>query len=529
MFGISHLHGTTRHDAIAELADRPPLRFGATEVRPATREVVGPGGTMTVEPRVMRVLLALADAAGGVVTREALAQRCWQGVFVGEDSINRAIAEVRRIGRAAAAGDIGVETIPKTGYRLTGAPAEPVGVLPSGEPTQASSVPAVSRRAMLGGAVVATAGLAGFMAWQFRPQPEARRSAALLERGALALREGLPEADQQGIGFLREAVALAPGDATAWGKLALALRHASEYAAPGEVAAATRDCQVAAQRALALDPDQPDARIALVTLPPYYGDWTAAEARFRVVLDRHPGAPEIVTEMAMLLMSTGRVTEATRLHGIAARLQPLSPVLQYRAAYGLWATGRVSEADRTIDRAMLLWPRHPGVWLARLWTLAFTGRPARALTMLANDDVSGLTMPPPMQAALRTSLIALDTQSLGAVTAATAANLQAATRNQSAAINALLLLGALGAVDAAMDVARGYLLRQGPVAVELERLRGEPSVNDQRRRKTMMLWMPATATLRADPRFLSLCRDIGLVEYWRASGTRPDYLRGRSV
>ncbi len=40
----------------------------------------------------------------------------------------------------------------------------------------------------------------------------------------------------------------------------------------------------------------------------------------------------------------------------------------------------------------------------------------------------------------------------------------------------------------------------------------------------MMMWDPATASMRADPRFMPLCRDMGLVDYWRQSGHRPDFL-----
>ena len=52
----------------------------------------------------MQVLVVLADAAGQVVTRETLFNRCWGGVYVGDDSLNRAVAAVRKRGRPSAAG-----------------------------------------------------------------------------------------------------------------------------------------------------------------------------------------------------------------------------------------------------------------------------------------------------------------------------------------------------------------------------------------------------------------------------------------
>src|SRR3954447_14509903 len=105
----------------ADLAARDDFRLGDVAVSPPTRTVRGPGGTLDVEPRVMQVLVVLADAAGEVVTRETLFNRCWGSVYVGDDSLNRAVAAVRR-----ALADVGgkgfeIETIPRTGYRLTGA------------------------------------------------------------------------------------------------------------------------------------------------------------------------------------------------------------------------------------------------------------------------------------------------------------------------------------------------------------------------------------------------------------------------
>ena len=71
----------------------------------------------------------------------------------------------------------------------------------------------------------------------------------------------------------------------------------------------------------------------------------------------------------------------------------------------------------------------------------------------------------------------------------------------------------------------GYLLRRGPLSPDIGRIDGA-AVNEQRWRKTLMLFTPVTAPMRADPRFEPLMRDLGLAEYWRLSGTDPDYRRG---
>jgi len=54
---------------------------------------------------------------------------------------------------------------------------------------------------------------------------------------------------------------------------------------------------------------------------------------------------------------------------------------------------------------------------------------------------------------------------------------------------------------------------------------GEASVNDQRRRKTNMPFVPVAAAMRGDRRFAGLTSDIGLSRYWDEIGVVPDFLR----
>ena len=111
----------------AELAARPDFTLGLAAVSPSSRTIAGPGGTADVEPRVMQVLVVLAEAAGQVVTRGTLFDRCWGGVYVGDDSLNRTIGAIRKIAGDIAAGSFEIETIPRTGYRLTGEVPHPLG------------------------------------------------------------------------------------------------------------------------------------------------------------------------------------------------------------------------------------------------------------------------------------------------------------------------------------------------------------------------------------------------------------------
>src|SRR3954470_13268974 len=105
---------------LTDLALRPDFELGPMLVSPARRLVEGPGGNVHVQPLIMQVFLMLLDARGEVVTRNDLFDQCWGGDMVGDDSLNRAIAKVREIEAQVAPGLFEIETIPRTGYRMTG-------------------------------------------------------------------------------------------------------------------------------------------------------------------------------------------------------------------------------------------------------------------------------------------------------------------------------------------------------------------------------------------------------------------------
>jgi TolB-like protein/Flp pilus assembly protein TadD len=100
-----------------QLAHQAAFSLGALEVRPPTREVVTPGGREVLQPRVMQVLVALANADGAVVSRDDLIASCWGGRVVGEDAITLVMMKLRKLA-ARSGGAFAVETIPRVGYRL---------------------------------------------------------------------------------------------------------------------------------------------------------------------------------------------------------------------------------------------------------------------------------------------------------------------------------------------------------------------------------------------------------------------------
>lgn len=120
-----------------------PFRLGPWLVQADLNRITGPGGAHQIEPRVMRVLLALAERPGGVVTRQELLDGVWADAIVGEEILTRAVSELRRVFSDDARRPAYIETIRQHGYRLIVpvVPAEPES-LAAGEATDPAPSPA---------------------------------------------------------------------------------------------------------------------------------------------------------------------------------------------------------------------------------------------------------------------------------------------------------------------------------------------------------------------------------------------------
>lgn len=209
--------GTKAYAQTMNLAREPVFRLGAIEVRPATREIVHPGGRETVEPRVMSVLVRFAQAGGQVVTRDDLITACWEGRVVSDDAINRVISRVRKLADLTGGRDFSLETITKVGYRLVVSGAADAPVLPAtAGDAQASPAPAPAVASVLSGVrrywlVAAGAVVAGLLgAWAFwgmnrapewNPDPSAPLTLAVLPFDNLG---GVEGDDTLAIGLARE-------------------------------------------------------------------------------------------------------------------------------------------------------------------------------------------------------------------------------------------------------------------------------------------------------------------------------------
>lgn len=113
-------------DNLNDITSRTPFQLGEWSVDPDSGHLQGKDVELKLEPKVMKVLVLLAQNPGKVVSREELEARVWAGMVVGYDAVSGSIIKLRK-----ALGDDShhpryIETVSKKGYRLI-APLSQVG------------------------------------------------------------------------------------------------------------------------------------------------------------------------------------------------------------------------------------------------------------------------------------------------------------------------------------------------------------------------------------------------------------------
>ena len=93
------------------------FQIGEWVISPKLNSFQKNGQTVHLEPKVMQVLLCLAQARD-VVSKEKLMRTVWADTFVTDDVLTRSISELRKIFADSPKDPRYIQTIPKGGYRL---------------------------------------------------------------------------------------------------------------------------------------------------------------------------------------------------------------------------------------------------------------------------------------------------------------------------------------------------------------------------------------------------------------------------
>jgi DNA-binding winged helix-turn-helix (wHTH) protein/tetratricopeptide (TPR) repeat protein len=512
--------GAAKHDGLAVpgrvvLAHEQPFRIGSLRIDPPTRQVELGELHETLEPRVMQVLVALYQA-GGIVTRDELVERCWDGRVVGDDAINRVVSRLRHVADGLGNGSFSIETITKVGYRLT--VTEP-GFAGAGAQSESPGPVDSRRRKMIGAMAVAgtviAVGAPAAIRWiggGHGPPPEAED----LYQRALMLRGSASHTDnRQAIGYLREAVRIAPEYGEAWGALAFAYRSAILGGSPAEVAGYDERLQEALRQADRFDPGNADAAFARRITALFFGRWATMEPVYRELAGRFPDHPTGHYTLGSLLMDVGRWREAVEALRTAKARQPLAPITRYKLTVSLWSAGQISEAEHEIDEAMR-WSIHSAIWQTKIKLLAMTGRPDTALAVI--DDPTGRPADTTEQqlARWRLFLAAMISRSESDIDRA-AAGLVASARQIATPVPEAFQCAMLGRPELALSILEGCYLGIGEWAAKRP---ADPVGN-----AAHPMFQPQAKSLWHEPRFKRILEGIGLEQYWRQTGSLPDYRR----
>lgn len=498
----------------AELAALPDFTLGLAAVSPSSRTIVGPGGKTDVEPRVMQVLVALAGGVGQVVTRHALFDRCWGGVYVGDDSLNRAVGAVRKLATDIAGGSFEIETIPRTGYRLTG---QVSGLRACDEVIQGRRLKLSRRTLVSSAAAVVLVAVGG--AWSVIRSRTDERFDELIGQAESAIRT--EDANQDIIHSLEEAVAMRPDSARAWGLLAFFCIILAQLSEPKVAAPLIDRAQAAARRAFSINPREPNALLAMFELEGSTLDWFTRDQRLRQIIAIDPTRIWAISELLLMLQASGMNRESRYWNERALKLVPLSLDFLSKRALKLWIAGRVPEADKVADQVRALYPSNEWAWWCRFLIFATTGRAVAAQNML---NAFPKMIPDPAERSMwHTALPALMQATLVPSQRVREACFHAARTAGQTHGQGVMILSMLGDLDGGFAIADGALLGRGPIV--RDEVLGSKAITQEASDRTNMQWLftPPCAAMRRDPRFGPLCDGIGLTEYWRRRGVEPDY------
>lgn len=511
-----------------DLAHEADFAIGPLAIHPSTREVSRGEERQVIEPRVMQVLVALHRAGGAVVSKDDLALSCWEGRVVGEDAINRVMSRLRKLTEGIAHGAFRIETVTRVGYRMVAGETETIA---GTAPTSAAGAPSspIGRRAVLaaGGGLA----LAGGAYWFAQRDDDGGIEALpanvreLARQGQEAVLYGTPEQTERGISLLQQATGLAPGSGALWGRLALAYGQQAQQSRQQDYERLIAKAQSAAQRAITLDPGNPEGRIARIFGTRRPGNRVERDRALRALLADRPENPAANRSYALLLSQVGRNREALPYLERAIAAEPYSPMDGYARAQLYWCANRLDEADAAMERAYQQWPRHYGVWFTRYKHFAYTGRLAEARAMLLDIGRRPTGIPEENFAINDLELTAFATRSAADIARATETHEKAARAGVGFAQNAMQFAAATGNADLVFEIADGHYFDRG-FSLGDQRYTGQQGIfSPARRRPTFFLFNPPFASCWPDPRFEALCAELGLQEYWKATGSAPDYRR----
>jgi DNA-binding winged helix-turn-helix (wHTH) protein/Tfp pilus assembly protein PilF len=337
------------------------VRFGVYEVDLHACELRRYGQHIPLQIQPFRVLAALIEHPGEVVTRAELRAKIWPStVYVDFDhGLNNAINRLRHALEDSAETPRVIETIPRVGYRFIHTLARPDAMLPQPQVRRSWRV-AQSHIRLAASALVLGVGI-GVALWgpwerdvehdgaaKLRASTSAEAYDAYL-RGLELFEQRSSESLKLSIEQLKRATELDPTFAAAHAALAISYVGAGGNSVPRylNVDEVRAPALAAAEKALRLDPNLAQAHLALARVLTLQS-WSAAtdvaiEQSYRRSLELDPAAAATHLQLANFLSTRGRTPEALTEYRRALELDPLSPSINSRLGMELFSLGNKDE------------------------------------------------------------------------------------------------------------------------------------------------------------------------------------------
>ena len=303
--------------------------------------------------------------------------------------------------------------------------------------------------------------------------------------------------------FARKVAGAAPDFSWGWSGLVIADVDAVFSNVGGSVSALRREGQDAAAKATALDPTNSEA-------PAYQSylidesDLLGRDALFRKAIAARPLACGCEHHLyGNFLEEVGRSQDAIAQFRLGVDASALNANTQFELAFALAMAGQLDEARKHIDATVDL------LGDPKLRNSFTVGTAA-----ISHDYAAAIAAVPQTRTPVSQAVANAWRAAFGALQSGNAAETQKAVvelvalpvKDDGAIMTSVGLLGALGADQQALAL------------IDKASAAGVYGVR-------AFLFLPTLSGARTDPKFPALLHRLGLIEYWRATGTRPDLCR----
>jgi DNA-binding winged helix-turn-helix (wHTH) protein/tetratricopeptide (TPR) repeat protein len=256
---------------------------------------------------------------------------------------------------------------------------------------------------------------------------------------------------------------------------------------------------------LKLDPKDAGAYAVLSGLPPFYNYRSRETVLLRgIKLARHPKEPlgALYQYEGILLANVGRLREALSFQLVAQATDEWSPSKSARLAFLYANMGNLAAARDLIEKAIQHWPNHSRVREIERYIAGIYEQPSDALAVF--DHLNAQTSSDEDRTAIWRSFVEAKSAHSKHVTEATVRRLRAAADD--------------GKIDRETEIMMFAGLGETKQAIEA----ANSALDHQELIQSWFLFTPITRDLRQDPGFIRLASRLGLINYWRDTGKRPE-------